>query len=474
VAAAFVAAAAAPAAAKIKVACIGASTTQGSGAPAGQSYPDQLGRLLGDEYEVRNFGKSGAGALRQGNPTYWNSAEFNAATAYQPDIVINWLGGADSKAASWDAHEGEFLGDYKGMIQHFQGLPTRPRVISMLSVALYDDAGVRKRVLEGEVNPLQRQGAMETGSPLVDTKAVVDGHPEYFADGVHLKAIGYAAVARAAHAALLASTPDAGADAAADAGRPDAVGSAGADAAAPAPDVGLPAPRRDAAPAPPRAADASITEPDPPATEPPMKRKSGGCAVAGSATVPLPFVAGLVAWLLRRRRGRGLLALIVVLGLAGGARAETPAAAAKRDATRMFQAFASGDLEAFVKYTYPALVKAMGGEAKMVAFLQQGVAEMKKEGFAVKSSEFGAPKKMVTAGSELQTLLSFKQVMSAPGGELHSEGWLIGFSGDGGRSWTFVDAAKVDEQARKTLLPNLSPQIRYPLGRKPPRFVAKK
>ena len=197
-----------PALGQIKISAIGASTTQGSGAPAGQSYPDQLQKLLGSEYQVRNFGKSGAGALRAGNPTYWNSAEQKAAAAFAPDIVINWLGGADSKAASWDAHKAEFLGDYKAMIKYYQDLPSRPKIISMMSIALHDDAGVRKTVLEAEVNPLQRQGALEMGSRFIDTKSIVDGHPEYFNDGVHLKAIGYAAIAKAVEAEVRALAAD--------------------------------------------------------------------------------------------------------------------------------------------------------------------------------------------------------------------------------------------------------------------------
>ena len=99
------------------------------------------------------------------------------------------------------------------MIKYFQDLPSRPKIISMMSIALRDDAGVRKTVLEAEVNPLQRQGALEMGSRFIDTKAIVDGHPEYFADGVHLKAIGYAAIAKAVEAEVraLAATADAGA-----------------------------------------------------------------------------------------------------------------------------------------------------------------------------------------------------------------------------------------------------------------------
>ena len=56
--------AAAPVAAqeKIRVACVGDSITFGSGIRDRQtnSYPAQLGRLLGEKWEARNFGVSGA------------------------------------------------------------------------------------------------------------------------------------------------------------------------------------------------------------------------------------------------------------------------------------------------------------------------------------------------------------------------------------------------------------------------------
>jgi hypothetical protein len=314
----------APAAyAQIKIAAVGASTTRGSGAPAGQSYPDQLQRLLGSGYEVRNFGKSGAGVLRKGNPTYWNSPEHRAATDFGPDIVVDWLGGADSKAASWDNYKGEFLADYMAMIEHFKALPSRPKVICMISVARYDDAGVRKAVLEAEVNPLQRRGAEETDSRIIDVKSLVDGHPEYFADGVHLNAMGYAAVARAVEREVRAlnGAADAGAsdgaagtaDAAlADAGgQPEAVdaGNAGA------PVAGEDANGRPASTAPPRDAAAAETPP-PPASPKGNSGSSGGfgCAVAPSGA-GVAFEAGAVAALVlalmaavarRRRRQEGV------------------------------------------------------------------------------------------------------------------------------------------------------------------------
>ena len=50
---------------RIKVACVGNSITYGTGLSdrATQSYPVKLQKLLGERYEVENFGKPGATLL---------------------------------------------------------------------------------------------------------------------------------------------------------------------------------------------------------------------------------------------------------------------------------------------------------------------------------------------------------------------------------------------------------------------------
>ena len=56
----------------LKVACVGDSITFGAGIKERetQCYPVQLGQLLGDEFEVRNFGVNGATLLKQGDLPY--------------------------------------------------------------------------------------------------------------------------------------------------------------------------------------------------------------------------------------------------------------------------------------------------------------------------------------------------------------------------------------------------------------------
>src|SRR5579885_3646478 len=57
---------------KIRVACVGDSITYGAGIKDREhnSYPAQLQKLLGDGYEVRNFGVNGRTLLSKGDLPY--------------------------------------------------------------------------------------------------------------------------------------------------------------------------------------------------------------------------------------------------------------------------------------------------------------------------------------------------------------------------------------------------------------------
>ena len=104
---------------KIKVACIGNSVTYGMTHknPAETSYPTQLQQLLGKEYEVRNFGHSGATLLSKGHRPYINLPEYTAALEFAPDIAIIHLGLNDTDPRNWPNYRDEFYGDYMNIIE---------------------------------------------------------------------------------------------------------------------------------------------------------------------------------------------------------------------------------------------------------------------------------------------------------------------------------------------------------------------
>ena len=104
---------------KIKVACIGNSVTYGMTHknPAETSYPTQLQQMLGEEYEVRNFGHSGATLLSKGHRPYINLPEYTAALEFAPDIAVIHLGLNDTDPRNWPNYRDEFYGDYMNIIE---------------------------------------------------------------------------------------------------------------------------------------------------------------------------------------------------------------------------------------------------------------------------------------------------------------------------------------------------------------------
>src|ERR1044072_7428681 len=97
---------------KIRVACVGDSITWGSGVEGRESnsYPAVLQRLLGEKYEVSNFGVSGATMLKRGDKPYWEMSAFTDALAFKPNVVVIKLGTNDSKPQN-RTNITEFAGD---------------------------------------------------------------------------------------------------------------------------------------------------------------------------------------------------------------------------------------------------------------------------------------------------------------------------------------------------------------------------
>lgn len=107
---------------RVKVACVGNSVTYGAGIENREvnSYPAQLQRLLGDGYEVMNFGKSGATLLNKGHRPYCEQEEYKAALAFAGDLVVIHLGLNDTDPRNWPNYRDYFVGDYLALIESFR------------------------------------------------------------------------------------------------------------------------------------------------------------------------------------------------------------------------------------------------------------------------------------------------------------------------------------------------------------------
>ncbi len=184
----------------IRVACVGDSITEGVGTanPKEQSYPAQLKALLGDKWEVRNFGVGGRTMLRKADPY-----DYRGALEFAPDVVIIALGTNDSKTPIWGAHQGEFVDDYVAMVKAFQALPNHPQIWACLPPPAFPgNWGITEGVIRDGVIPGIQKVAQITGIKVIDFHAPLLGSSALFPDTVHPNEAGAKRLAELVAAAL--------------------------------------------------------------------------------------------------------------------------------------------------------------------------------------------------------------------------------------------------------------------------------
>ena len=176
----------------VRVACVGDSITFGAGVEdrENNSYPAQLQNMLGDGFDVRNFGVSGATMLKDGDYSYWDRSAFTHTVQFDPDIVFIKLGTNDTKPQNW-RYADRFENDYRSMIRYFKSLPTNPRVVICLPVPVMQDRwGINEPALVNEMMPMLHRLIESEGVDFVDLYSALKPYPEYFPDFIHPNAAG--------------------------------------------------------------------------------------------------------------------------------------------------------------------------------------------------------------------------------------------------------------------------------------------
>ena len=184
---------------KTRIACVGNSITAGSGTTNRDtdSYPSQLAALLGNAYEVGNFGRSGATLLNKGDLPYRTCEEFRKALDFRPDRVFIKLGTNDSKLIN-RVHLDEFVADYLSLIRSFRELPSRPTITLLLPVPVYgrDTVGITASVVEKKIIPMIRRLAYDENCEVVNLYNLLLESENLFPDKVHPSTAGAAVIAR--------------------------------------------------------------------------------------------------------------------------------------------------------------------------------------------------------------------------------------------------------------------------------------
>lgn len=190
----------------IKVACVGNSVTFGMGIENPEErYPALLQVMLGNEYEVRNFGHSGATLLKNGYRPYWNLPEFKEALNYGADIVIIHLGLNDTDPRAWPKYRDEFIRDYINLIDTFKSInPNTDVKISRMTPIFSGHTRFESSTRDWY---WQVQDAIETiaeisRADLIDMHTPLHRRPDLFPDNLHPTGEGAKIIAETVYGAI--------------------------------------------------------------------------------------------------------------------------------------------------------------------------------------------------------------------------------------------------------------------------------
>lgn len=195
-------------AAPLRVACVGNSITYGAGVDNREvnSYPAVLGRLLGGEYEVENFGRSGATLLSEGHNPYVKTDEYARALAFKADIVVIHLGINDTDPRNWPNYRSEFVPDYKALIESFRAAnPEARMIICRMTPIAHRHPRFHSGTREWHDQIQQAIELVAATTPrveLADLHAPLYNRPELLPDAVHPNAQGAQIIARTIYSAI--------------------------------------------------------------------------------------------------------------------------------------------------------------------------------------------------------------------------------------------------------------------------------
>ena len=192
---------------RTKVACVGNSITYGYTLPERetQAYPARLQQMLGDAYQVGNFGKSGATLLNRGHRPYMQQEEYRKAMAFAGDIVVIHLGINDTDPRDWPNYRDEFIRDYLALIDSFRTAKPDCRIIIAKLTPIADrhprfESGTRD--WRGEIQQAIETVAHVANVQLTDFEQPLYPYPFMLPDAVHPNPEGAGILAQTVYSAI--------------------------------------------------------------------------------------------------------------------------------------------------------------------------------------------------------------------------------------------------------------------------------
>ena len=179
------------------IACIGDSVTFGAGVRENrdQTWEHYLNELLGDDFQVLNYGINARTLQNEGDYPYTADKYYKISQDVKADTYLIMLGTNDAKPYNWN--EKRFENELLFFVRSYTDLPHKPRVILMTPPQCYPDP--QTGIVGFDIDPANIDDHIvgmvkKIGSQLklevIDLHEHTQNHPEWFVDGVHPNDLG--------------------------------------------------------------------------------------------------------------------------------------------------------------------------------------------------------------------------------------------------------------------------------------------
>lgn len=188
----------------IRVACVGDSITFGSTIMNKEenSYPVLLDKMLGEDYQVQNFGMSGRTMLFNPAEAYIKTQHYKDMLEFKPDVVLICLGTNDSKITYRDIAS-EYEADYNSMIDSISTALPDSRIILMTPPKAHNDITKFKidaKYITESIVPSVEKVAFDNNLEIIDLHPIFADYVDYLMpDKVHPSAMGAALMVNRIH-----------------------------------------------------------------------------------------------------------------------------------------------------------------------------------------------------------------------------------------------------------------------------------
>ena len=160
-----------------RIACIGDSITFGAGIMQTRKtdvWTVLWQKLLGEQFQVLNYGVSGATLQRGGDFPYRKVGFLGRLPEASPEMIVLMLGSNDSKPYNWNWSR--FEKEYEELVKELASEPWKPKVVLMVPPKAFPEEKTGVVAFDIDMNPIEAEGTGLKARALCHELEHLDGH----------------------------------------------------------------------------------------------------------------------------------------------------------------------------------------------------------------------------------------------------------------------------------------------------------